>query len=66
VRRHGFFKLTVEAPKRTSGVVELPVKKGSKVVAKDGHRIRGVGRAARAAGFVQIKHVKGKHTFAVG
>jgi alpha-L-rhamnosidase len=62
-RRSGrLFKLTVIAPKGTSGLVELPASKHSHTVAMDGKTIP----AKRRDGVFRIRGVRGQHTFAVG
>ncbi len=62
-RRGGhLFKLTVAAPRGTSGVVELPVPRHAHTVAIDGKVVHAKARG----GVVRFRKVTGQHTFAVG
>ena len=62
-RRGGhLFKLTVVAPRGTSGVVELPMPRHAHMVAIDGKVVHAKARG----GVVRFRKVTGQHTFAVG
>jgi hypothetical protein len=56
------FKLTVAAPRGTSGVVELPMPRHAHTVAIDGKVVHAKARG----GVVRFRKVAGQHTFAVG
>ena len=56
------FKLTVVAPKGTSGLVEVPVPRHAHTVAMDGKVVH----VKRKGGVARFRKVKGQHTFAVG
>jgi alpha-L-rhamnosidase len=62
-RRGGHsFKLTVVAPKGTSGVVEIPIRKHTKTIAMDGKAVQ----AKRIDGVARIRVKGGQHTFVAG
>jgi alpha-L-rhamnosidase len=62
-RRHkGMFKLTVEAPRGTAGVVAVPALGRVHTIAVDGKVVR----AKRRGGVVRFGKVRGRHTFVVG
>ncbi len=62
-RRWGhLFKLTVAAPRGTSGVVKLPLPRHARKIAMDGKKIR----AKRRRGVLTFKKVRGRHTFVAG
>ncbi len=61
-RGGGTFKLTVSAPRGTSGVVVVPVPRHSHTVARDGKVVH----VKRRGGFVRFRKVSGQHTFVVG
>jgi hypothetical protein len=61
-RGGGVFKLTVEAPRGTSGVVVLPSLGHQHTIALDGKVVN----AKRRRGAVRIKVKGGQHTFVVG
>ncbi len=56
------FKLTVVAPRGTSGVVEVPLLGRRRTVTIDGKAARG----KRRGGVVRFKGIHGQHTFVVG
>ena len=56
------FKLTVVAPKGTSGLVEVPVPRHAHTVAMDGKVVH----VKRKGGVARFRKVKGQHTFVVG
>jgi alpha-L-rhamnosidase len=56
------FKLTVVAPKGTSGVVEVPVPRHAHTVAMDGKVVH----VKRKGDIARFRKVKGQHTFVVG
>jgi alpha-L-rhamnosidase len=71
-RRNASFRLTVVAPRRTSGVVEVPLLGARRKIwmdgclAWDGRRASGGIRAGRVRGAVRFRGVRGRHTFAWG
>ena len=70
-RRGGHsFKLTVSAPRGTSGVVELPLLRRPRKVLRDGKVVWSRGRRAgkrgkRRGGVIKFRKVAGQHTFLV-
>src|SRR3954453_8811611 len=56
-----FFKLTVVAPRGTSGVVKLPLVGHRRTIALDGKPARGRGK--RRGNVVVFKKIRGQHTF---
>jgi hypothetical protein len=59
-RRGGhLFKLTIAAPRGTSGVVKLPLPRHAHAVAMDGKAVH----AKRRGGVAVFKKVRGRHTF---
>jgi alpha-L-rhamnosidase len=62
-RRGGhFFKLTIAAPRGTSGVVRLPLPRHAHAIAMDGKAVH----AKRRRGVAVFKKVRGRHTFVAG
>lgn len=61
-RGGGSFKLTVVAPRGTSGVVEVPLIRRAHRVAVDGKLVH----VKRRGGVVRFAKVSGQHTFVVG
>jgi alpha-L-rhamnosidase len=61
-RGGGSFKLTVAAPRGTSGVVELPLPRHTRTIAMDGKVVH----AKRSGGVARIKPGAGTHTFVAG
>jgi alpha-L-rhamnosidase len=64
------FRLTVQAPGRTSGVVEVPLLGAARQIWRDGdlvwdgRRARGAARARSVRGVVRFSGVRGSHNFA--
>ncbi len=61
-REGGSFKLTVVAPKGTSGVVILPLPRHARAIAMDGKDVH----AKRRGGTARVKVGAGQHTFVAG
>jgi alpha-L-rhamnosidase len=61
-RGGGSFKLTVVAPRGTSGVVTLPVIRHAHTIAVDGKVVH----VKRRRGFIRFGKVRGQHTFVIG
>ena len=61
-RGGGSFKLTIVAPRGTSGVVKVPAPRHARTIAVDGKVVK----AKRRGGVVRFSKVRGRHTFVVG
>jgi hypothetical protein len=55
------FVLTVQAPRGTSGTIELPLLGRRRLIARDGRLVR---PAKAAGGYAVFRHVTGDHTYA--